>query len=154
MAKDKNQNLKQAVIINGRENTISYTLFRNAVGKRMGLNSTDFTCLDLLFYKGTSSPSELAKYTGLSSGSTTAMLDRLAKLRMIKRTRNPDDRRGTLVIINKKGAKKFSPLFLSARKAQAALLHNYSSAELEIISRYFNESAQMFDSERKKLDSK
>lgn len=153
MPTDDSKNLMQQVIVNGRENGISYALFRNAIGKKMGLSSTDFSCLDLLFYRGVSNPSELAKYTGLSSGSTTAMLDRLEKVGLIKRKLNPNDRRGTLIVIDKLGAKKFSPLFMSAREAQDALLSSFSAAELKIVSRYFKTSAAMFDSQRQLLDA-
>ena len=67
--------LKQQVVKDGREQGISYTLFRNAIGKKLGLNTTDFEGLDLIFFRGVATPSELSRYTGLSSGSTTAMIE-------------------------------------------------------------------------------
>ena len=148
---DKHLDLKTQVIRDGRENGISYTLFRNILGKEMGLNSTDFSGLDLIFYRGVSTPSELAVFTGLSSGSTTAMIDRLEKAKLIKREANPDDRRGTLLVINKVGAKKFGPLFASARAAQDTLLDNFTDTELRIISRYFKASTEMLDEQRKQI---
>jgi DNA-binding MarR family transcriptional regulator len=136
---------------NSRENGISYTLFRNAIGKKLGLNTTDFEGLDLIFFRGLATPSELSKYTGLSSGSTTAMIDRLEKSGLVKRQNNPADRRGTLVVIDKAAAHRFRPLFTSARVAQNKLLDSYSSAELKILSDYFQKSAAMFEAERQKL---
>lgn len=153
MTNDTYNDLMHEVIVNGRENGISYALFRNAIGKKMGINSTAFTCLDLLFYRGISNPSELAKYTGLSSGSTTAMLDRLEKMGLIQRQPNPHDRRGTLIVVDKLGAKKFSPLFASAREAQDALLNSFSPPELQTVSRYFKTSAAIFDSQRQLLEA-
>src|SRR3954470_6230449 len=102
--------LRRQVIVASRENGISYTLFRNAIGKKLGLNTTDFEGLDLIFYRGAATPSELSKYTGLSSGSTTAMIDRLEKSGLVKRRNNPDDRRGTLVVIDQEEALKVRPL--------------------------------------------
>lgn len=151
MPLENNSQLKKQVIVDGRENGISYTLFRNAIGKKLGLNSTDFEGLDLIFYRGTSTPSELSRYTGLSSGSTTAMIDRLEKTGLVKRQNNPDDRRGTLVVINTKAAHKFRPLFTSVRVAQNKLLDSYSTRELEILSDYFKKSAAMFEAERKNI---
>jgi DNA-binding MarR family transcriptional regulator len=148
MAIQNNSELKQQVIIDSRENGISYTLFRNAIGKKLGLNTTDFEGLDLIFYRGVTTPSELSRYTGLSSGSTTAMIDRLEKSGLVERQDNPDDRRGTLVVINKLAALQFRPLFTSARVAQNKLLDGYTSQELEVLSNYFQKSAAMFEAER------
>ena len=143
--------LKKQVVINSRENGVSYTLFRNVIGKKLGLNTTDFEGLDLIFFRGVATPSELSKYTGLSSGSTTAMIDRLEKSGLVVRRSNPDDRRGTLVTIDKIAAQKVSPLFASARTAQNKLLESYSDKELQILSDYFTRSAAMFESERTNL---
>jgi hypothetical protein len=79
MALENKSERKKQVVVASRENAISYTLFRNAIGKQLGLNTIDFEGLDLVFFRGTTTPSELSKYTGLSSGSTTVMIDRLEK---------------------------------------------------------------------------
>jgi DNA-binding MarR family transcriptional regulator len=153
MTLENNSGLKQQVIIDNRENGISYTLFRNAIGKKLGLNTTDFEGLDLIFYRGTTTPSELSKYTGLSSGSTTAMIDRLEKSGLVERQNNPDDRRGILVVINKLAALKVRPLFTSARVSQNKLLDRYSRQELAILSDYFTRSAAMFEEERQRTQA-
>lgn len=143
--------LKQQVTIDSRENGISYTLFRNTIGKKLGLNTTDFEGLDLIFYRGVTTPSELSRYTGLSSGSTTAMIDRLEKSGLVKRQSNPNDRRGTLIVIDREAALNVRPLFTSVRVAQNQLLDGYSQQELEVLSDYFKRSAAMFDEERQKI---
>ncbi len=56
-----------------RDYGIHLTLFRNAVNEWAGLNATDMECMRLLFLKGTATPSELARQTGLTSGAATAM---------------------------------------------------------------------------------
>jgi DNA-binding MarR family transcriptional regulator len=146
-----NSQLKRQVAVDSRENGISYTLFRNTIGKKLGLNTTDFEGLDLIFYRGATTPSELSKYTGLSSGSTTAMIDRLEGAGLVTRQNNPDDRRGTLVSITEDAACKVGPLFASARVAQNELLASYSQQELGILSDYFKRSAALFETERQKV---
>ena len=140
--------LKRQVTIESRENGISYTLFRNVIGKRLGLNGSDFEALDLVFYRGIATPSELSKYTGLSSGSTTAMIDRLVKASLVERRDNPDDRRGTHVVVTEDARCTVGPLFTSARVAQNALLDSYSKEDLTVLSNYFSRSAAMFETER------
>lgn len=143
--------LKQHVVMASRENGISYTLFRNTIGKKLGLNTTDFEGLDLIFFRGLATPSELSKYTGLSSGSTTAMIDRLEKSGLVSRQSNPNDRRGTLVTLNKEAALRVRPLFTSVRVAQNKLLDGYSAEELQILADYFVKSAAMFEAEQQAI---
>ena len=76
--------LKKRAQIAVMEYGIHLTLFRNAMSEWAGLNVTDMECLRLLFLKGTATPSELARHTGLTSGAATAMLDRLEKAGLIK----------------------------------------------------------------------
>ena len=151
MPLENNSALKKQVVVDSRENGISYTLFRNAIGKKLGLNTTDFEGLDLIFFRGVATPSELSRYTGLSSGSTTAMIDRLEKSGLVKRQDNPADRRGILVVIDREVAHKFQPLFTSARVAQNKLLDSYTRKELELLSDFFKRSAAMFEEERQKF---
>lgn len=148
----KNELLKQ-VILGGRQYGISMVLFRHLIGEKLGINVTDMECLGLLFHKGIATPSELAHYTGLSSGATTAMLDRLEKNNIIKRIPNPADRRGTQIFIVKETANKIAPLFTSIRTAQEKLVASYSKEELAIIAQYFEKSITMWDDERKKLQT-
>jgi DNA-binding MarR family transcriptional regulator len=128
--------LEKRVFAAARDNGISSVLFRNAVARKLGLNSTDWGCLSLLSIKGVSTPSELARYTGLTTGSTTAMLDRLEKAQFIRRKPNPDDRRGVLIEISQKWGETAGPLVRGLQQAQAELIASYSDDALETIADY------------------
>ena len=145
------QDLVDKVIHGARQYGISNVLFRNKIGEQLGVNVTDMECLGLLFHKGVATPSELAKQTGLSSGATTAMLDRLQKSGLIERRPNPDDRRGTLIVLLRSGTEKVGPLFASAREAQQELVSSYTEAELKVLANFFERSTVMWDDERRKL---
>lgn len=146
--------LKKQVIMAIREYGISTVLFRNLIGEKLGLNVTDMECLGLVFHKELAAPSELARYTGLSSGATTAMLDRLENSGLIERHPNPDDRRGTLIVLSKTGAEKVAPWFISARQMQNELVSSYSEKELQLMMDFFEKSTNMWEAERKKLGQK
>ena len=143
--------LKKRALAAVRDYGVNLTLFRNAVSEGAGVNVTDMECLRLLFLKGTASPSELAKHTGLTSGATTAMLDRLEKAKLIERRPNPDDRRGTLIAAAESSAEKAASWFESARKAQDELISSYSAEDLEIISDVFERFTKLWDDEREKM---
>ncbi len=151
MSNAKKTDLKKRALKAVAEYGIHLTLFRNAVSEWAGLNVTDMECLRLLFLKGTTSPSELAKHTGLTSGATTAMLDRLEQAGLIERRPNPNDRRGTLIAAAESSAEKAASWFASARNAQDKLISSYSEEELEIIADVFEKFTSLWQEESKKL---
>jgi DNA-binding MarR family transcriptional regulator len=154
MMKSEKTELKKRALAAVRDYGIQLTLFRNSVSEWVGLNVTDTECLRLLFQKDVATPSELARHTGLTSGATTAMLDRLEKAGLIERRPNPDDRRGTLIVPAKSGAEKAASWFESARQAQDELISSYSEEELEIISDIFERFTKLWEGEREKLRRK
>ncbi len=149
--KNTRTDLKSRALMAVAEYATNLMLFQKAMGERRNLNVTDMECLRLLFRKGIATPSELARHTGLTSGATTAMLDRLEKAGLVERRPNPDDRRGTLIAPVKSSAERVASWFESARKAQAELLSNYSDKELEIISDAFEQITKILVQERGKL---
>ena len=151
MTEPTKTDLKKRALAAVRDYGIHLTLFRNAVDAWAGLNATDMECLRFLFLKGIATPSELARQTGLTSGATTAMLDRLEKAGMLERQPNPDDRRGTLITPAKGAAERAASWFESARIAQDELLSSYSESDLEIIADVFERFAKLWDQEREKI---
>jgi len=151
MTNSTKTDLKQRALMAVRDYGVNLTQFRNAMSEWARINPTDMECLRLLFIKGIATPSELARHTGLTSGATTAMLDRLEKAGLIERRPNPDDRRGTLIAPVKSSSEKIASWFESARKAQDELMSSYSESELEIIANVFERFAKLWDDEREKL---
>jgi DNA-binding MarR family transcriptional regulator len=70
-----------------------------------GLTTEDWHVLSRLRLHGNprSSPGELARDLELSSGAMTSRLDRLEELGLIRRLRDPDDRRSVVVELTEKG---------------------------------------------------
>jgi DNA-binding MarR family transcriptional regulator len=151
MTESTKTDLKKRALTAVREYGVHLTLFRNAVSEWAGLNATDMECLRFLFLKGIATPSELARQTGLTSGATTAMLDRLERAGLIERRPNPGDRRGTLITPTNSATEKAASWFESARNSQAELISSYSESELEIISDVFERFTKLWDQEREKI---
>lgn len=151
MTNSTKTDLKKRALVAVRNYGVNLTQFRNAMSEWAGLNVTDMECLRLLFAKGIATPSELARHTGLTSGATTAMLDRLERAGMIERRPNPNDRRGSLIAPAQSSAEKMASWFESARQAQDELISSYSESELEIISDAFERFSKLWDQEREKL---
>jgi len=151
MAKSRKNELVEQLIINASDYGISTLLFRHTVGEILGVNVTDMACLALILVKGLATPSELARYTGLTSGATTVVLDRLEKAHLIERRPNPQDRRGTLIVLTNERNDEIGAMYASGREAINKKISSYSESELELLADYFGTQVRIWEEEREKL---
>ena len=135
-----NENQFKLIKALGEYNT-AQLLLRNTNAKKLGINAVDMECLNLLNLKGISTPTEIARHTGLTTGSTTAMLDRLEKAKLIVRKPNPKDRRGVLIEVSDNLGDMLRKSMAELRKTQNKLIENYSDNELELIAWFLESTA-------------
>jgi DNA-binding MarR family transcriptional regulator len=74
---------------------------------------SELLALEHLFYDGELTPGELGARLGLSSGTMTALVDRLDGAGYAARTPNPDDRRSQLVRISETGSATMGSIYAS-----------------------------------------
>ncbi len=110
------------------------------VAARFGLNTTDLECLDLIQLEGSASAGRLAAVTGLSSGATTALIDRLERAGYVERFDDPADRRRVLVRIRKGSIDEIAKAYVPMQKRMFALWSGYSEAELAVIEDFLGRS--------------
>jgi DNA-binding MarR family transcriptional regulator len=67
--------------------------FEESRARRLGVNGTDLRCLRLLQGEGVTTAGDVAREMGLTTGATTAVLDRLERRGFVRRTRDRRDRR-------------------------------------------------------------
>jgi DNA-binding MarR family transcriptional regulator len=128
-----NIDLQTQVLMAARDYGISTVLFRNAMAKKFELNLTESVCLTLLGTKVNVTPTEIARFTGLTTGATTTMLDRLEKKDIIRRKQNPDDRRGVIIEATEEYTAAAKQLVTGVQKAHHELIDSYSDKELKVI---------------------
>jgi DNA-binding MarR family transcriptional regulator len=125
--------LEKQVLAHTAAYSINVVLLRNAMGRALGLNLTESECWRFVSIKGAATPTEVAHYTGLTSGATTAMLDRLEQAGFITRRQNPADRRSVLIEMNPKATEMTLPLVAGIQAAHRELIASYSDQELAVI---------------------
>ena len=76
-----------------------------------GLGLSEFGVLEALLHKGPLPVNALREKVLLSSGSTTAAVDRLERSGLVVRAGTPEDRRSRIVHLTEKGSKLISELF-------------------------------------------
>ena len=117
-------------------------LISDLVAQLVGLNSTDLECLDLLLLAGPTTTGKLAEHTGLTSGATTAVIDRLERAGFVKRHRDANDRRRVLVEIVKKSVDRITPLYVPLQSRVAQLNRQFSDAELASVVDYMTRALE------------
>jgi DNA-binding MarR family transcriptional regulator len=147
------QDLQLTVLLAARDAGIGTILFRNALAKKLDLNLTESLCLTILGIKSVSTPTELARYIGLTTGSTTTLLDRLEKRSFIRRKPNPHDRRGVIVEIEETYAKTAQALVAGIQKAHRELIASYTEEELEIIADFLHRFAENLREHAEEIES-
>jgi len=109
-----------------------------------GLHKTDLESLDLIYLKGGAcSAGELAKATGLTSGSTTALIDRLVKAGYVAREDDPNDRRRQIVRIQPNAIKPIQAVYAPMQAEMFKLWTSYRAEDLQVIVNFINRSTQL-----------
>jgi DNA-binding MarR family transcriptional regulator len=85
--------------------------YRRIVADEMGVTVAEIVALGHLFHYGPMTPRVIAEWLGFSTGATTAVLDRAAKLGYLTRKPNPADRRSVLVSLTPRGHQTLSRAF-------------------------------------------
>jgi DNA-binding MarR family transcriptional regulator len=68
-------------------------LFHAAIADRLGVSATDVKCYSILRQTGPITAGELAERTSLTTGAITGVIDRLERAELVRRVRDPHDRR-------------------------------------------------------------
>ena len=133
----------------------AYTVaFANAVAERVGINRTDYECLDLLdAHGGALTAGQIAELTGLTSGAVTGVIDRLERARLVKRASDPSDRRRVIVEMTYARADEFREIFGPYAQGWDELASRYSPAQLDLIVSYVVGSVQLLQEQTLRVRS-
>jgi DNA-binding MarR family transcriptional regulator len=126
-----------------RRSSAAGVLHSQAVAKRIGINSSDLECLDLILMGGPATAGEIGRRTGLTSGAVTGLIDRLQRLGLVRRAADPADRRKVLVEAVPEGVAKIGGFFTPMAERMEALLSRYSEAELALIAGFTEEASTL-----------
>ncbi|WP_327095838.1 MarR family transcriptional regulator [Nocardia vinacea] len=121
-----------------------------AAATNLGVNRTDLRCLEILWH-GESTPGALAAELGLTSGSVTTMLDRLAKLDYVVRHPEPGDRRKVVIRITDAAMAKVMRIYGPIAEEGAGEVARYSAAELRLVLDYLRRSRELQERHRTRI---
>lgn len=108
-------------------------LFSQAVAERVGMHSTDIETMDLLNTLGPMTAGELSERTGLTSGATTRLIDRLERVGYVRRCSDEADRRCVIIEPVMENLEELGALFQPLADGMAELWSRFNDDELDVI---------------------
>jgi DNA-binding MarR family transcriptional regulator len=125
----------------------SVQAFDDTVGRSLGLGPADLRCLDWLV-DGPKSAGQLSTATGLRPAATTALIDRLARRGLVRRTRSETDRRTVLVEMTELGQSRTWEAYGPLVRAGLPMLDELSTEQLEFMADYLRRITALTDEHR------
>jgi MarR family transcriptional regulator, organic hydroperoxide resistance regulator len=113
------------------------SIYSIRVAERLDLHATDLQFLNLLDLFGPLTPGELSRYSGLSTGGVTVVLDRLERIGFIRRKRSTADRRSVTVEIPAGRRARIASNYDAIQAQFTGLLAEFTSTDLELLLRFF-----------------
>lgn len=96
--------------------------YRQRHAEKTGTGVTELLAMGHLYHEGDLSPTELAERLDLTTGSVTALVNRLVKAGHVERHAHPEDRRRLVITLTRPGTRIIAGLFSGLRDATAGAL--------------------------------
>src|SRR5215831_2332010 len=136
------ERLIEAVLAASRDSSTLAVFFHASMAERVGLGATEEKTLALLSQLGPLTAGEIASHTGLTTPSVTGLLDRLEDKGMVRRVRDPHDRRRVIVEPNQERLEELDKVFSSLQETFRELLEIYSDEQLATIADFLTRAAR------------
>ena len=113
------------------------------VAGHFGLHTTDLRVLDIIYMRGQVTAGDLAKATGLTSGSVTALIDRLTRAGYVERQADPTDRRKVWVRSRNDAIEPIKKVFTPSQIRMFELWSKFKAADLDVIADFLERTTSL-----------
>jgi DNA-binding MarR family transcriptional regulator len=141
------------VVIAMREVTAFSVLYHQMMAQRLGINSVDLQCLERVAAHRDVTAGELARVTGLTTGSITTLIDRLEQAGLVTRHRDGADRRKVFVGATPAMRRQAEPLSKPMHEAIDKVLGHYGDVQLKFLSQILQELCDAVKNAIARLDA-
>ncbi len=152
MSKHSRDELIQSFIAAVRASQTATEMLDDAVANYLGIHSTDYRCLDILDQDGPMTAGRLAERARISPGATTALLDRLERKGLARRTRDTEDRRRVLVEVTPELRQRAEQLYGTPEEGAQGLA-GYTDEELEFLTAFLRGSVAYQEERMRRLEA-
>ena len=114
------------------------------LARALDVNETDLRCLEILLMElPEASPGQLSERLGLTTGSITSLLDRLARAGYLTREPHPTDRRKTVVRTTASLRQRADALIRPLVDEGQAMVDSYDPAQIEVITGFLTRATTL-----------
>ncbi|OMF80171.1 MarR family transcriptional regulator [Paenibacillus glucanolyticus] len=150
---DQPTDLQENLTLRMRRLGTRTVLYQQQVASSLGLYNNDFISIDILHEKGPITAGELSKLTGLTTGSVTALIDRLEKSGYVRRENDPKDRRKVIIVPLYEDKEEVSETYLKLYVSMMDLASSYTEEELELITQFLGKASTVLEEQIQHLSS-
>ncbi|MFI9505684.1 MarR family winged helix-turn-helix transcriptional regulator [Nocardia sp. NPDC052566] len=123
---------------------LSAVILHGQAGARaVDLHATDFYALNILALAGAMTPGELGARSGLTTGPTTRLIDRLEEAGYVRRVPDPSDRRKVSVELVSTPA-DLDRVLAPAQRRIGEIVGGYTPEQRQVLFDYFTRAADAF----------
>ncbi|WP_285769415.1 MarR family transcriptional regulator [Peribacillus sp. SI8-4] len=122
-------------------------LFQQNMAQKIGVSHTDLKTAEILKETGPITAGELAKITGLSTGSVTALINRLEKSGYVRRERDQLDGRRVMIEPIPERQEQIKSHYQSLSTATKDLCSSYNEQELNFAIQFIEDIITIMDKE-------
>jgi DNA-binding MarR family transcriptional regulator len=128
-------------------------LFHAAIADRLGVGATDVKCYSILRQAGPITAGELAERTSLTTGAITGVIDRLERAELVRRVRDPRDRRRIVLelVHNAERERAIGALYEPLGRGITELVGQYSAAERATLLDFLLKASALVEAETANL---
>lgn len=115
-----------------------------ATAQAVGMGPTDLYAVGTLSFYGRMTSGELAAKTGLTTGATTRLIDRLEERGLVRRVPDPADRRRVLVEAVESDELELDAALAPARERLGRVFADCSPSEIAVLTEHFEKATPAF----------
>lgn len=151
MAGDTGREKVAQLIADMRAFDASLDLLDASVAARVGISRSDLRAMECVSRRGRVMAGDLAAELGLTTGSVTALVDRMERAGFFRRVDNPADRRSVMVELTPKGKEQERRVFGRLASDAAKALSRYGGSDLAVISDFLRTATKLANAARARI---
>ncbi|MDK4214287.1 MarR family transcriptional regulator [Staphylococcus warneri] len=149
MKDDNNQNdvKHDDMVTSFRDLGRRVVLYQHKIAEQLDVYNHDWTTIDMLSETGPITAGELGRRVGLTTGSVTALVDRLERAGYVKRERHPKDRRSIMIVPQYEDKSEVQHVYETLNQHMTELTNQYTAEQMETIQSFLKATTAILDNE-------
>ena len=134
-----------------REIASADVMYNAAVARRLGISPIDLRCLSFVDEHGSATPGDLARWSGLTSGAITGVVNRLERIGVLRRENDPRDARRVRLVPATAQRDRIETLMRPIGQQLTAAAERLTDDQREALTLFVKEAAEITWAEARRV---